>query len=312
MNGTSAPRFGTGRALPGARALALLGLALLSSACGGAIAPPYAATTDAMPGAAPSFAAEAPPTEPASTDSAAELAYAGEEVSGAIRTSEAAAATGTSSTPPRLPPSRLDTPPTQTGSSTPPPTESPAPSAAESSEAVKPLLIYSANLQLAVFETRVTLDAAEKYAKEHGGYLVRRDNTSITLRIPAERFDASLDALAKLGDQLHREVNVRDVTEEYFDLSTRLRNYEVVRRRLEELLQRAAKVDEALAVERELTRVTQEIERIKGKLKLYRELVAFSTITLTLQSRRSEQVGPNVPMPFPWLRELSLGRLLSL
>src|SRR5262245_35653423 len=47
-----------------------------------------------------------------------------------------------------------------------------------------PMLIYSADLQLAVFETKKAMDALEKLARESGGYLVRRDMTSITFRIP--------------------------------------------------------------------------------------------------------------------------------
>lgn len=56
-----------------------------------------------------------------------------------------------------------------------------------------------------------------------------------------------------------------------------------MRERLEELLKKAAKVEEALAVERELERVAGELERIKGRLKLLRELVTFSTITVEFQ-----------------------------
>jgi len=175
-----------------------------------------------------------------------------------------------------------------------------------------PMLIYTANLQLAVFETKKAIDAAEKLARDSGGYLVRRDMQSITFRIPSVKFQATLDHVLTLGDVLHRDVSVRDVTEEFFDLQVRLRNLEAMRDRLEELLKRAQKVEEALAVERELERVAGEIERLKGRVKLLRELVAFSTITIQFQPRAVDQIGPSVALPFPWLQQLGLGELLRL
>src|SRR5688572_14631938 len=95
-----------------------------------------------------------------------------------------------------------------------------------------PLLIYSATLTLAVFGAEAALDAVERLARERRGYLVRRTDASITIRVPAEAFQEALDGVGALGDELHRDVSARDVTEEFADLTIRLRNSEVVRERL--------------------------------------------------------------------------------
>jgi hypothetical protein len=175
-----------------------------------------------------------------------------------------------------------------------------------------PMLIYRATLTMAVFETRKAIDAVEKLAKDSGGYLVSREDQLITVRVPTGKFDGTLDKIGKLGDLLHRNVNVQDVTSEYTDTAIRLRNLEVMRDRLEELLKKANKVDDALAVERELQRVTSEIERLKGRLKLLRELISFSTITVEFQPRPTDHVDNKVRLPFPWLDQLGLGELLRL
>jgi Domain of unknown function (DUF4349) len=175
-----------------------------------------------------------------------------------------------------------------------------------------PMLIYKAQLYMAVFETRKAIDAVEKLAKDQGGYLVSREDNKITVRVPSGKFDGAVAQIAKLGDLLHRNVSVQDVTDEYFDLQIRLRNLEVMRDRLEELLKKAAKVEEALAVERELERVAGEIERLKGRLKLLHELVTFSTITVEFQPRPTDHVQSQVHLPFPWLDKLGLGELLRL
>jgi hypothetical protein len=165
---------------------------------------------------------------------------------------------------------------------------------------------------MAVFEVASALDKTMALAKERGGYLVRREDRSIVIRVPAASYREVLDTIGKLGDVLHRSENVEDVTDQFFDLQVRVRNARVVRERLEQLLAQAKSVEEALMVERELARVTTEIERLEGRLKLLRELVAFSTITVEFRPRAIEQVGRGVRLPFDWLDSLGLPNLLSL
>jgi hypothetical protein len=176
----------------------------------------------------------------------------------------------------------------------------------------RPLLIYTATLTLAVFETSASIDAVQKLAESQKGYLVRRTDTNITIRVPSETFQQTLDAIAKEGDELHREVNVKDITEEFNDLTIRLHNAEVMLARLEQLLGQAKDVKEALLVEHEIERVSATIETIKGKLKLYRELIAFSTITVQYQAKPTDKVSNDVRLPFGWLDELGLPELLRL
>lgn len=186
----------------------------------------------------------------------------------------------------------------------------PAPTATDA--VAGPLLIYTARLSVGVYEASKSIDAVEALARQAGGYLVIRDDTTITVRVPAARFDEVLAKVTAIGDVLTRNVEVRDVTEEYYDLETRLRNQEVVLRRLHELLLRANTVDDALKVEAELARVATEVEQLKGRLKLLRELVTYSTITVTFASTATESIGKKVDLPFTWLGSLGLSNLLSL
>jgi hypothetical protein len=175
-----------------------------------------------------------------------------------------------------------------------------------------PLLIYTANLTLAVFEATRNIDAVEQLARARNGYLVRRTNDAISIRVPAEIFHEVVAEIAGLGDVTHREINAQDVTDQFRDLETRLRNLHAVRDRLEALLAQAKNVQEALQVERELERVTAEIESIKGTLEMLGHLIAYSTINVAFQARPVERVDPIVELPFPWLQELGLQRLLRL
>ena len=203
----------------------------------------------------------------------------------------------------------------QVGGTQPAPGEGPGETRADSpaEENAGPLLIYTAQVHLAVFETEQALGEAEKIMRDARGYLVQRTTRNITVRVPAEKFQGALAAVLDLGDVLHQDVKARDVTDEFHDVQTRLRTLEALRGRLEELLARADKVEDALAVERELGRIVTEIERLKGRLKLMRELVAFSTITVELRPRAEKTtISSDFYLPFPWLQSLGLGELLSL
>lgn len=177
-----------------------------------------------------------------------------------------------------------------------------------------PLLIYTAQVHLAVYEVAPTQRAVIQHARELGGYLARQSDQEVVVRVPSRRFQDALERIEKVGDVLHRDLQAQDVSEEYRDLSIRLRNAEVVRARLETLLAQAKNVEDALQVQRELARVTETIESMKGRLRFLQDRIAFSTITVRFAPREREPVGsPDVyRLPFPWLDELGLHSLLNM
>ncbi|MCW8140744.1 MAG: DUF4349 domain-containing protein, partial [Planctomycetota bacterium] len=177
-----------------------------------------------------------------------------------------------------------------------------------------PLLIYQADITLAVHEVGTTQRAVIGVARELGGYLAHQDDTRVTVRVPAGRFQDAVDRLERVGDVVHRNIQAMDVSEEFRDLTLRLRNAEVVRERLEAILARAEKVEDALKVQAELARVTEQIELLKGRLRFLQDRLAYSTVTVHFRPRPTEQVGqPDVyRLPFSWLDELGLPSLLNL
>ncbi len=176
-----------------------------------------------------------------------------------------------------------------------------------------PMLIYTARVNMAVFEVKSSLAEVESLARSLGGFLARRNDQSITIRVPAASFDDAIRRIEKLGDMLSRDVQAEDVTEEFHDTEIRLKNARAVRERLEQLLTKAAKVEESIQIEKELERVAEIIDRLEGRMKFLRDRAAFSTITVTFQPRSAAELGKRpFNLPVPWLYQLGLGRLLSL
>ena len=158
-------------------------------------------------------------------------------------------------------------------------------------------LIRTGQVTLEVTTYGEAADQIAALARAHGGYVAgsqsdapdgERRRGTLTLRIPADRFDAVFSGLKGLGKVLGDRVDVQDVTKAYFDLETRLRVKRDTEARLREILRtRTARLSDVLEAERELARVTEEIEGMEGTRRFYDEQVSFATVTVSLQEPRS-------------------------
>ncbi|HYD50625.1 MAG TPA: DUF4349 domain-containing protein, partial [Terriglobales bacterium] len=126
-----------------------------------------------------------------------------------------------------------------------------------------------------------------------GGYVhessIDSDKAAFELRIPAQRLDAVLDQLARLGQEKSRELSTEDVTDKLIDLEAEIANKEALRDRLRALLARSNDVKDVLSVEHELTRVQTELDSLKGRLKTTTQDVAFSSVKPTLTAPAPEK-----------------------
>lgn len=117
-----------------------------------------------------------------------------------------------------------------------------------------------------------------------GEYEVRR--ATLELRIPSARFDDAMTGLAPVGQVQQSSVTAEDVGEEYTDISARVKNAQRLETRLVDLLAtRTGKLEDVLAVERELARVREEIERYQGRLRFLGARVETSTISVTVTEK---------------------------
>jgi hypothetical protein len=153
-------------------------------------------------------------------------------------------------------------------------------------------IIYTASLDLYVEEFDPIPAEIETLAREHDAFIAdssidtatgRPRSGSWTIRVPVARYDSLLDAAGKLGELQRRTADSREVTAEYYDLESRLRNKEREEARLLEHLEEATgTLEEILTVEKELARVRTEAEQVEGQLRLLKDLAALSTVTLNI------------------------------
>ncbi|HAE59673.1 MAG TPA: hypothetical protein DCG54_09260, partial [Anaerolineae bacterium] len=74
----------------------------------------------------------------------------------------------------------------------------------------------------------------------------------------------------------------QDVTQEYTDLSSRLKNLESTERQLNTILEDADKTEDVMLVFNQLTQIREQIELIKGQMQYYEQSAALSAISIRL------------------------------
>lgn len=154
------------------------------------------------------------------------------------------------------------------------------------------LIIRTADMSIVATDTEAALARIAAMAESSGGWVVgsnvyQSTDTAktgyIQIRIPAEGFQSVLDAIAGLAVEVTSlSTSGQDVTEEYVDVRARLGNLEATAARLRQFLTEAETVEEALAVNVELSRVEGEIEALKGRMQYLEQSSAFSSITVNV------------------------------
>ena len=151
------------------------------------------------------------------------------------------------------------------------------------------IIVHTARMSLVVEEVAVTLDRIGGIAHSFDGWVVSSDRTSrnngsIAIRVPAQSLEEAfteLDALALKVEA--RSVTSQDVTDQYVDNQSRLSSLLATEERLLSFLDQADKVEDALAVQNELSNLQLQIEETRGRLNLLEQTAAYSLINVSLR-----------------------------
>jgi hypothetical protein len=162
---------------------------------------------------------------------------------------------------------------------------------------VERMVTRNANLTLVVTDPAQSIDDITQMAQDMEGYVVssniyvttygeaetRAHSASITIRIPSEKLDDALAILEGNAVEVrNRNVYGQDITQEYIDNESRLRNLEAAEEQLLNIMEGATKTEDVLDVFAELTRIRSEIEVIKGRLQYLQQSADTSSISIEL------------------------------
>lgn len=117
----------------------------------------------------------------------------------------------------------------------------------------------------------------------------------ITVRIPSENFDTFIKDISSGVDYFdNKEISAQDVTEQYIDIDARLKAKKKLENRYLELLAKATKISEMLAIEAQLSAIREEIEAKEGQLRYLQSQVSLSTITIEFYKTVAEESGVTI------------------
>ncbi len=165
------------------------------------------------------------------------------------------------------------------------------------SETGERIVIMNASLELVVNAPDESMDRISRLAEEMGGFVVSANlyktytsdgqevpQASITIRVPADRLEEALTKIEAESDRLplNKNIQSQDITSEYTDLQSRLKNLEAAEEQLVEIMGSANKTEDVLNVFDQLTQVREQIEVIKGQIKYYDESARLSAISVEL------------------------------
>lgn len=176
----------------------------------------------------------------------------------------------------------------------------------ELAKMIQRMVVYNAEMRISVEDPEVTMQAIIDMAVDLGGFVVSsnlyKTNTDrgnlpkayITVRVPAGSLDPIMTSIRALtlnpkDDVLSENVSGQDVTAEYTDLESRLRNLEAAEQALVTLMEDAQDPQDVLDVFSELTYYRGEIEIVKGRMRYLEESAALSALSVEVVSKRSLQ-----------------------
>lgn len=178
--------------------------------------------------------------------------------------------------------------------------------AAANAIALNRKIIYNTSIGLVVQDYAKFESELPALVNAHGGFVAsnntnRRYNDNQSgdwvIRIPVAQYASFLGGIDALGFAENRNENAQDVTEEYVDIETRIKNKQALESRVLGILEdRSGKLNDILEIERELSRVREEIERMEGRLRYLKERTSLATVTI-----RCREQQEYVPIAAPTL-----------
>ena len=158
------------------------------------------------------------------------------------------------------------------------------------------MIIHQARISTNVKDLEKAQHNMEQKVKKYDGYIVESnvylesDETSsgkMVVRIPEKHFETFLsEAEAEASKVLEKNVTGQDVTEQYVDLSSRVKSKRAVEERLLAFMKDAQKTEDLLKISTDLAKIQEEIEVLVGKINYLENQTSFSTIELTMHEKR--------------------------
>ncbi|MFJ8164075.1 DUF4349 domain-containing protein [Streptomyces sp. NPDC096136] len=156
---------------------------------------------------------------------------------------------------------------------------------------VRPNVIRTGRLGIETAEPQKVIAAARTAAEGAGGYVGAettdrggdgRITSTLTLRVPGDRFDAVIASLEGAGKLLNRKVEAQDVTEKVADVDSRVKSQQASVARVREMMEKASALSDVVMLESELSRRQSDLESLLAQQNALRDQTSMGTLTVSV------------------------------
>ena len=117
--------------------------------------------------------------------------------------------------------------------------------------------------------------------------------STITISVPTDSLDATLDQLAGLGKVHSRNASTDDVTAQYVDTESRVKTMQASVERVRALMSQATKLGDIVALEGELSRRQADLEATQTQLAALKDAVALAPVEVRLSTDEKVLAQPD-------------------
>jgi len=192
---------------------------------------------------------------------------------------------------------------------------------AEEREEIGEKIIRNGYLQIRVDNTEKRLNEAKNLANQYNGFVASSNlqdsagvkTAYITIRVPSDKFDQLVDAAKKLSVLVISESsNADDVTDQFVDLTARLKAAQAEEAQYLDILKDAKTVEDTLKVTSALSQVRTRIEQMQGQLRYLTDKTDYATLNLTITEETQFEIPTRTWKPLETIRQSFRGLIIAL
>jgi hypothetical protein len=168
---------------------------------------------------------------------------------------------------------------------------------------VERIVIKNADLAIVVSDVEGRMKNIQVMAEQMGGFVVSSNlyksytnnnievpEAQVVVRVPSEKLDDAIEQIKKDAVDVQNEnKSGQDVTAEYVDLQSRLKNLEAAEAQLDEILKTATETEDVVNVFNQLVYYREQIELVKGQIKYYDEAASLSAVSVRIIAEETVQ-----------------------
>ena len=181
--------------------------------------------------------------------------------------------------------------------------KSPEPAAPAIKEKIEQKIIKEATLRFETDNLETAFNQIQKAVTTNKARIINDSEgkdfatvfRNLTVKVPSQNFDRFISDISKGVSYFEvKSISAEDVTEQFIDLTSRLKTKKKLEERYLEILKKANKVSEILEIEKQISTIREEIEAKEGQLKYLESRVSESTITIEFYKTIAEKEGVKI------------------